>query len=64
MTHFDDYSCMTRHVTVWKEVRVRGMNPSLSIYATKPYGRSDDGTVRVHIKDNVAMSTATHNYSN
>jgi hypothetical protein len=55
---------MTRHVTVWKEVRVRGMNPSLSIYATKPYGRSDDGTVRVHIKDNVAMSTATHNYSN
>jgi hypothetical protein len=60
----NDYSCMTRRVTVYKEVRVHGMDPDLFyIYATNAYGASHDGTIRVHTKDNVAMSTAAYKYS-
>jgi hypothetical protein len=58
-TYLDDYSCMTCHVTGFKELRVRYMNPFLfSIYASKPYGRNHDGTIRAYTKDNVALSTA------
>jgi hypothetical protein len=63
-SYLDDYSCMTRHVTVSKGFLMRGMDSYLFyIYATKPYGMSHDGTIRVHTKDNVAMSTAAYNYS-
>jgi hypothetical protein len=58
-TYLDDYSCMTCHVTGFKEVRVRYMNPYLfSTYASKSYGRNHDGTIRAYTNDNVALSTA------
>jgi hypothetical protein len=61
-TYNDDYASITHHVLGFKSVRARDLNPFIcSVDATEPYGKSHGGTMRVHTKDNVAMSTAGYN---
>jgi hypothetical protein len=63
-SYADDYASMDRKVSGVDEVHAGGRDPfNCSLDAIEPYGRSHDGTMRVHTKNNAAMSTTGYNYT-
>ena len=58
----DDYSTRQRDVNGITDIRVHRDPFLCSVDASEPYGGSHDKTLRVHTRDNVAITTSGFNY--